>query len=145
MALAETSSIMESSECTKIPHSAWDKGTRIPVKSRLSQPKKLTSHSLGGTSSNAVGSPERSQKNCKSTYCHETKKPSNRVYSRVRPTSAPTRKEDDAGGKAGVTENSSVKENVAPGNGGRRQVNPAVTTGVKRTVTKRCWVRVWVT
>lgn len=135
---SEVSSIMESLESTKVAHSAVDKGSRIPVKSRLPQPKKPTSHSLGGTTSNAVVSPERLQKNGKYTSCHEAKKPSNRVSNCVRSTSAVTRKEDDARGKASVTERSSVKENVAPGNGGRRQVNPAVTPGVKRTTTKRC-------
>ena len=129
---------MESSESTKVPHSAVDKGSKTPFKSRLPQPKKPTSHSLGGTSSNAVGSPERSQKIGKSTSCQDAKKPSNRVSSCVRRTCAVIKKEDDARGKAGMPERSSVKENVAPGNGGRRQVNPAVTPGVKRTVTKRC-------
>ena len=135
---------MEGLESTKVPHGAVDKGSRIPVKSRLPQPKKPTSHSLGGTNSNAIGSPERSQKNGKSTSGQETKKPSNRVSSCVRPTPAVTRKEDDAKGKAGMTERSSVKENVAPGNGGRRQVNPAITPGVKRTATKMGLVRVFV-
>ena len=129
-----TRSTMESLEKAQVPHNRLEKGSRIPIKSKMpqhSQQKKLTSQTQAQTSQNAITSPGRSQGRGKSAACQDKEKPSNHLTSRVRPT-ASMREGDEGKGKPAGSEG--AKENVAPSNGGQHGHTVAKKTSVKRCV-----------
>ena len=138
VASAQTNTAMETLEKNQVTQGHSDKGSKIPVKSRLPRAKAVTNNT--GSNSNATAQTELLQRGGKSVARQDQEKPSGRVISRSRPTSAVNRKEsDESKGKGGHTE-SSVKENVAPSSGsssGQRQVSTTATPGFKKSTTKR--------
>ena len=138
VASAETNTAMEGLENKLLSQSQTEKGTKIPVKSRLPLPKKHTNNhsAIPVVATNLGSSPERSQKNGKSSAYQDQEKSSLRMPSRLKPITAASRKGGEEG-KSKSGHESSVKENVAPNNGGQRQVNPTATSGVKKASTKR--------
>ena len=148
----QTRTAMAGFERTQVPHSRLEKGSRIPIKSKIPQhahQKKLTSQTQAQTCQNAITSPEKSQGRFKSgAACLEKEKAPNRLTSRVRPTASGRRDGDDSTrGKAATNNAESTKENVAPSsstiattsvNGGGQQLEHPVTNGIKKPNMKRC-------
>ena len=133
----QTRTAMEGLEKAQVPHSRLEKGSKIPVKSKMPQhshKKKLASQAQTQTSQNAITSPEKSQGS-------KSGAPS-RLTTRVRPTTSSRRDGDDRKVAAGSAE--STKENVVPSsststsvNGGGQHGHP-VTNGTKKPIVKRC-------
>ena len=152
----QTRTAMEGSEKAQIPYSRLEKGSRIPVKSKMpqnSRQKMFASQTQARASQNAISSPEKSQGRSKSgAACLENEKAPNRLTSRVRPTgtgSSNSRRDGDdtsstTRGKAVAGSGESTKENVAPSNGTTNSVNVGgqqhghpTTSGIKKPSVKR--------
>jgi hypothetical protein len=131
----QTRTAMEGLERAQVPHNRLEKGSRIPIKSKIPQhahQKKLTSQTQAQTSQNAITSPEKSQGRVKSgaVYLEKEKAP-NRLISRVRPPASGRRDGDDSTrGKAPAGSEASAKENVAPSSGTTTTTTTTTTTGV---------------
>ena len=144
----QTRTAMEGLEKAQVPHSRLEKGSRIPVKSKMPQhshQKKFASQTQAQTSQNALTSPEKSQERCKSgAACQEKEKAPSRLSLRVRPTASRRDGDDSLRGKAVGSAVESIKENIAPSssttsmNGGGQQHGHPMTNGIKKPSVKRC-------
>ena len=144
----QTRNAMEGLEKAQVPHSRLDKGSRIPVKSKMPQhshQKILASQTQAQTSQNAITSPEKAQERGKSgAACQEKEKAPSRLTSRVRPTARWRDGDDSTRGKAAGSAVESIKENVAPSssttttvNGIGQQHGHPTTNGIKKPSVKR--------
>lgn len=142
----QTRTAMAGLERTQVPHNRLEKGSRIPIKSKIPQhvhQKKLTSQTQAPTSQNAITSHEKL-----GAACLEKEKAPNRLTSRVRPTTSGRRDGDDSTRGKAATNAESAKENVAPSstatatttsvNGGEQQLGHPMTNGIKKPSMKRC-------